>query len=192
MGLTHDGKSPILMENNMNIDKIKTFADGCYSEIQLVSEYMKQRIPLIDGVIKNPSTPYRDDCLKGLFLRANAWIQTLVKLNQVNDFQAICAANRALLEITVDIYLLHLDKTDNSGQMMYWWMQSEKIKSAEKILEYFRLSLSPPSRPKLSKDKVDFSGFWMRGGGGKTFSKGVPLPMSPISFFLCRKDLAPS
>jgi RHS repeat-associated protein len=54
------------------------------------------------------------------------------------------------------------------------------------------LSLSPPSRPKLSKDKVDFSGFWMRGGGGKTFSKGVPLPMSPISFFLCRKDLAPS
>jgi len=153
MGLTHDGKSPILMENNMNIDKIKTFADGCYSEIKLVSEYMKQRIPLIDGVIKNPSTPYRDDCLKVLFLRANVWIQTLVKLNQPNDFQAICAANRALLEITVDIYLLHHDKTDNSGQMMYWWMQSAKIKSAQTILEYYnKMKISLPKEHQIIQE----------------------------------------
>jgi len=126
-----------MMENEPGIEETKAFATGLYQGAQVVADYMKNRWPAIQGVIEKPETPYRDVCMKGLWGRAHAWMQTLLKLNDPLDFQAMSVANRALLEITVDLVLLHHDKTNASGWKMHWWGESQKMKSAEQIIRYY-------------------------------------------------------
>src|SRR5882724_10694626 len=96
---------------NLEIEDTTAFATGLYQGVQLVAEYMKNRSPLIEDVFCKPDTGYRDACMKSLWLRARAWMQSLEVLNHAKHVQAISVANRALLEITVDLVLLHHDKT---------------------------------------------------------------------------------
>ncbi len=126
------------MENEFEIEESKAFATGLFQGAQLVSQYMKDRYPLIEGVIIRSETGYRETALKGLWMRAYAWMQTIGKLNDPLDFQAISVGNRALLEITVDLVLLHHDKTNGSGWKMFQWNVSEKMKASEQIVNYYK------------------------------------------------------
>jgi len=51
-----------MIENEPEIEQTKAFATGLYQGAQIVSGYMKKRYPLIEGVIENSQTGYRD-CL---------------------------------------------------------------------------------------------------------------------------------
>jgi hypothetical protein len=125
------------MNNKSEIEESKAFATGLFQGTQIVSYYMKDCHPLIEGVIIKSETGHREACLKGLWMRAYAWMQTIGKLNDPLDFQAISAGNRALLEITVDLVLLHHDKTNESGWKMFWWNLSEKLKASEQIISFY-------------------------------------------------------
>lgn len=125
------------MENKTEIEESKAFATGLFQGAQIVSYYMKDRCHLIRGAIIKSETGHRETCLKGLWMRAYAWMQTLEKLNSSLDFQAVSVANRALLEITVDLILLHHDKTNESGWKMFWWNLSEKLKASEQVVNFF-------------------------------------------------------
>jgi len=98
---------------------------------------MRERSPMIEGVLPKADTKDRDLALIGLWLRARAWMQSLELLNHAKHYQAMSSANRALIEITVDIILLYLDKTNVSGEKLYWWGQSEKVRAAELMLNYY-------------------------------------------------------
>ncbi|HEX5703855.1 MAG TPA: hypothetical protein VFX97_11690 [Pyrinomonadaceae bacterium] len=126
------------MEDAPTIEQTKAFATGMYQGAQLVADYMKDRWPTVNGVIVNSQTGHRDVSMKGLWGRAHAWMQTVKKLNDPLDFQATAVANRALLEITVDLTLLHQDKTNASGWKMHWWGESQKMKSAEQIIRFYQ------------------------------------------------------
>jgi hypothetical protein len=121
----------------MDIEQTKASADGFYSGVQIVADYMKARSELLEAILDRSSTGHRDTCLKGLFLRARAWMHSLEKLNHSMHIQAISVANRALLEITVDMHLLHHDKTNESGWKMYQWGLSERMRAAEILVEYY-------------------------------------------------------
>ena len=125
------------MKNESEIEESKAFATGLFQGAQIVARYMRDRYPLIEAVIIKSQTGHREACLKGLWMRAYAWMQTLEKLNDPLDFQAISVGNRALLEITVDLILLHHDKTNESGWKMYWWNLSEKLKASEQIVNFY-------------------------------------------------------
>jgi len=126
-----------MFENEPTIEQTKAFATGLYQGAQVVADYVKERWRLIEGVLPKSQTGHRDACMKGLYARVLAWMQTIVKLNDPLDFQALSIANRALLEITVDLILLHQDKTNSSGWRMHWWGESQKMKSAEQIIRYY-------------------------------------------------------
>jgi hypothetical protein len=115
------------------------FADAMYSGVQIVTDYMEARSNMIQSVLvlPKPDTKHRDNALLGLWLRALAWMQSLRRLDHARHFQAIAAGNRALLEITVDMILLHLDKTNTSGWKMHQWGASEKLRSAENTIRFF-------------------------------------------------------
>jgi hypothetical protein len=108
-----------MLEQEPTIEETKAFATGLYRGAQVVADYVKDRWPLIEGVLPRSETGYRDACIKGLYARVLAWMQTIVKLNDPLDFQALSIANRALLEITVDLILLHQDKTNSTGWRMH-------------------------------------------------------------------------
>jgi hypothetical protein len=125
---------------NLEIEDTTAFASGLYQDVQLVAEYMKNRSPLIEDVFCKPDTGYRDACMKTLWLRARAWMQSLEVLNHAKHVQAISVANRALLEITVDLVLLHHDKTNSSGWKMFQWGMSERMRAAEQTVAFYKES----------------------------------------------------
>ena len=95
------------MEIQPDMESTTAFATGLYQGVQIVA-YMKDRSEMIESVISKPETEHRDRALRDLWRRSRAWMQSLELLNHVKHFQAISSANRALLEITVDIILLHM------------------------------------------------------------------------------------
>lgn len=127
----------------MNIEESNVFATGLYQGVQIVAGYMKDRSHMIEGVLPKNETGHRDSSMKGLWLRARAWMQSLEALNHTKHVQAISAANRALLEISVDMVLLHHDKTNASGWKMFWWGQSERMKAAEQVVDYYANERAP-------------------------------------------------
>lgn len=48
-----------------------------------------------------------------------------------------------MLEFAVDIILLHHDKTNTSGWKIFQWSQSEKLKAAETIVNFFKADFPP-------------------------------------------------
>jgi hypothetical protein len=115
----------------------KAFATGLFQGAQVTFDYMKERYPFIDSAPGSSESGYKTACIKGLWSRAYLWMQTMIKLNDPLDFQAISVANRSLLEILVDLILLHQDKTYRSAARMFWWTESEKLKSAEQIVNFY-------------------------------------------------------
>ncbi|MBS1791356.1 MAG: hypothetical protein JST85_26835, partial [Acidobacteria bacterium] len=135
----------------MNDPNGYSFADGAYGGVKIVREHMdKMWNDLISPVLIRSDFKDRDTFIKGLFLRAFGWMKTLEKLDHVSNSQAILAGFRSLLEITVDLLFLHRDKTNLTGWKMYCWGQSEKLKGAEQLIQFYEsrgLPLSQEHEP---------------------------------------------
>jgi hypothetical protein len=134
-------KSVATFLNDMNEPKIEDttkFADAFYSGVQIVAEHMKEHSGKIESVFCKPETGHRDAAIKGLWFRARAWMQSLEALNHTKHVQAISVANRALLEITVDLILLHHDKTNGLGWKIYQFGMSERMRAAEQLVGFYK------------------------------------------------------
>jgi hypothetical protein len=107
-----------------------------------VATYMKDRItPLLkSGLLKKAE---RDNCLWGLFLRATAMMSSVSRLQQPIDFQLLAAANRGLIEILVDMILIHHDKTQASAKLMRRWEDSAILRMGQTTKEYFKKKKLP-------------------------------------------------
>ncbi len=128
----------------MNLKESEAMAEGCYVSVQIVAKYMENCLNnLIDPVLPNKQTGYRDDCIKSLYLRVLAWLQTLEKMNHAVCSQGVLSGTRSIFEIVVDLILLHQDKTEQSGLKMYWFSQSERLRSAEQTIEYYAKNNHP-------------------------------------------------
>ncbi len=121
----------------MDIEQSKAFATGLFQGAQIVAQYMKDRYPSISDAEGESETGYKAGCMKRLWLRAYLWMQTLQRLNDPLDFQAISVGNRALLEILVDLILLHDDTSHELAAKMFWWGESEKLKASEQIVTFY-------------------------------------------------------
>lgn len=118
-------------------EKYKTYTEGFYNGAKIVLDYMESKSKLIQYTPNKADTPDRDDCLKILFLRSVVSMRSLLKLNQISDFQDIVSINRRLMEFSVDIALLHNDKSNHSGWKMRCWSDSEKLRRATKVINHF-------------------------------------------------------
>ena len=127
------------MENpdKMSIENCESFAQANFQYMQLVYRFLETHKNSITYVLPKPELGHRDTCIKGLWSRIYFWLHSLNRLNEIKDFQAYGSANRALLEFTVDLALLHKDKTNSTGWKMWWWNLSEKLKGAEQIVRFF-------------------------------------------------------
>lgn len=135
------------MEDENEIKESKALATGLFQGAQVVFNYMKAKYPLIAEAEINSEIGHKGASMKGLWLRAYVWMQTINKLNDPLDIQAISVGNRALLEITVDLILLHHDNTNKSGWKMIWWGESEKLKASEQVINFYNeQNLSVPDR----------------------------------------------
>jgi hypothetical protein len=121
----------------VDLEQTEAGAAGFYRGLEVVAGYMESVSGLVAGVMPRPATTHRDQSLSGLWYRAWGWIQSLKQLNSTKHVQAHLAGNRALLEIAIDMILLHRDPTNKSGWMYVQWGQSEKLKAAEQTINFY-------------------------------------------------------
>jgi hypothetical protein len=105
-------------------------------EARSVAKYMREMVrPRLDGVL---SPTEREILATGIFLRSLSWMETLARLDRVQDFQAVSTGTRFLLEACVDLVLI---SHDNGGQLsikMSDWASSAKFAMSKELVQFYR------------------------------------------------------
>lgn len=76
-------------------------------------------------------------------------MHTLSKLDNIDHVQAIGAAARGLLEISVDALLIHADQSEDVGEIAAWNLSAQY--KAKTKLKRFREKLTPRPIAKLAE-----------------------------------------
>ena len=100
-----------------------------------VAKYMREKVrPRLDSIL-HPSP--REILMSGIFLRSLCWMETLARLDYVQDFQAVSAGTRALLEACVDAVLIDHDDTGHLTTKMADWSTSAKFLMSQEMVNFY-------------------------------------------------------
>jgi hypothetical protein len=108
-----------------SLDLLKACSLHCKQLAVFVSESVR---PIVDRELD--ALPYRRTC-HTLFLRVQAWLVSLSKLDEPGDFQASSAAARAVFETAIDMVLIQHQEKQSVVKLMAW-ERSCKLKYAER------------------------------------------------------------
>ena len=105
------------------------------AEVQSVAKYMREIVrPRLDAVL---SPTQREILATGIFLRSLCWMETLARLDRVQDFQAVATGARFLLEACVDLVLLDHDDTEQLSTKMLDWATSAKFAMSQDLVKFY-------------------------------------------------------
>jgi len=108
---------------------------GMLEGTRSVAKHMREKVrPRLDGIL-HPSA--REILVTGVFLRSLCWIETLARLDRVQDFQAVSAATRSLLEACVDAVLIDHDDTGQLTTKMSDWATSAKFAMSQEMVRFY-------------------------------------------------------
>lgn len=114
----------------------ESLCSGMLEDVRVVAGYMRQQLrPRLESLL---NTSQRELLIQAIFFRALCWMETLARLDKVQDFQAVATCTRSLLESCVDtIFIGH----DDAGQLtvkMHDWATSAKFKASQAVVEFYR------------------------------------------------------
>jgi hypothetical protein len=122
-------------EVGSNAAEILQFAEGVHQSVVFVSNEMHNRLRnQIDSIIQLDD---REHSIVGLYYRALMWLKSIEALNSSLHIQAIVSANRALLEIAVDLLYLNYDRDGGVTAQYIFWEESARLKIGEGAVRYF-------------------------------------------------------
>jgi hypothetical protein len=109
---------------------------GMLEEARSVAKYMREKVrPRLNGVL---SPTDRVVLATGIFLRSLCWMETLSRLDRVQDFQAVSVGTRFLLEGCVDLVLINHDEYGNLTAKMSDWVSSAKFKMSQELVKFYK------------------------------------------------------
>ena len=109
---------------------------GMLEQARSVAKYVREKArPRLDGILQ-PSQ--REVLLRGIFLRSLCWMETLTRLDRVQDFQAVSTAARSLLEACVDVVLIDHDATGQLTAKMADWVTSAKFLMSKELVKFYK------------------------------------------------------
>jgi hypothetical protein len=142
-------------ESPENIQRAHEFANSWYAGLQAILPTFEKYQDMILGVCSFSKAP-RDKALLQLWARAYSWILTLNKLNEPKDYQSVAITVRALLEISVDVALIHKGDADGFAMKMAAFLEVEKLKMCEQLVAYYIDKKLPlPRMHQMHKDFID-------------------------------------
>src|SRR5713101_2174595 len=104
---------------------------GMWEEARSVTKYMREKVrPRLDGVL---SPTHREILATGIFFRSLCWMETLARLDRVQDFQAVSTGTRFLLEACVDLVFIDHDDTEQLSTKMSDWATSAKFLMSQEL-----------------------------------------------------------
>lgn len=106
-----------------------------FEDVVSVRDFMRERVrPVVQRFAGDGN---EDQTIYGLFLRGLGWLGTLAELKHPQHFQAALAGTRTLLEICIDLGLLHHDRAAYTPSKVIAWERSAKLKAAERTRRCF-------------------------------------------------------
>lgn len=91
-------------------------------------------IPLIRQV---PQAPPRQTALSGLFYRMMGFAQTAVRLQSPVHQQSLTSAERSVIELWIDMELLHRDVVPEGVEKILAFVDVQKLKAARRTVRFF-------------------------------------------------------
>lgn len=148
------------------------FARKSFAQCVLVEKFFTQKLrTLVD--LRASRT---DGVVYMAFLRTQAWLATLGRLDDPQHYQAAAAGARTLFEIAVDLGLLLHCPQRFSTPMVLAWEDSCKLKYAERIKAFYETNkVEVPAGSELvvgfpersgERVKAQRSQYWVGKGGG--------------------------
>ncbi len=123
---------------SMDLETINAATEGYFAGLKIVSEYLtKCQEDLINPVLSTSESELRDSAIKTLYVRAVLWVQALERLNHYSHVQSSLSATRSLLELVVDLILLHCDKTNLTAEKMNAFAELDKWRGCRNVVEFF-------------------------------------------------------
>lgn len=106
-----------------------------FEDVVTVRDFARDKIrPVVD---RFSNSNHEDGTVYGLFLRSVGWLSTLAELKHPQHFQAALAGTRTILEICIDLALLHHDRANMTPAKIMTWERSAKLKAAERTRRCF-------------------------------------------------------
>jgi hypothetical protein len=124
------------------------FAAGAalFEDMITLRDFMRDKVRPVVERFDN-----EDGTVRALFLRGLGWLGTLSELKHPQHFQAALAGTRTLLELAIDLALLHHDRANCTPVKMVAWERSAKLKAAERTRRRFAGRLLPPEhQPRIN------------------------------------------
>jgi hypothetical protein len=135
--------------------KASEMAGAAFRECQLVDEFLRARVrPRVEHALGEAPGEAAQTYF-GILLRVQAWMNTLSKLDAPVHFQAIVVGCRSLFESAVDLVLVRLAPERHPVEKLIAWEESEKLKSAIKIRDFFA-GIASERVPSEFKPHLDF------------------------------------
>lgn len=122
-------------------EEVKHSFQTSHERLVAVNDYIQKRLV--------PLKP-KDMCIRQIplfwsYIRVHYWMSSLAKMNSVKDIQSVCTGTRSLLELAVDMVLLHRDPTDESALKIGAWAQSAQLKYLKQSHDFTRRRDATPA-----------------------------------------------
>jgi hypothetical protein len=144
---------------------------GMLEEARSVAKYMRTKVrPRLDSVL---SPTHREVLTEGIFLRSICWMETLARLDRVQDFQAVSTGTRFLLEACVDLVLINHDDGGELSIKMSDWASSAKFVMSQELVRFYKARNEPvpeqhePLKFFYEANKSSISSLRLKHWGGK-------------------------
>jgi hypothetical protein len=125
-------------------------ATGMFQQLKAASEYIATKaVPRLDAIL---SPDLREQLIMASLLRTHCWMSSLNQLGRVEDFQAIAASTRSLLELCVDVVLLSHGNVD-LAEKAHAWTISSKFKMCERLVKFFQRKNRPIPNESIALEK---------------------------------------
>ncbi len=110
-------------------------ASAFFEDVVTVRDFARDKVrPVVQRFSEEDAD---DGTVYGLFLRCMGWLATLAELKHPQHFQAALAGTRTLLEICIDLALLHHDRANFTPAKVMAWERSAKLAAAERTRRCF-------------------------------------------------------
>ena len=109
-------------------------ADARLGALQVMNSYATRYImPIVATAIgKSP----REILLSALYTRALAYGQTASELRSAIHFQSLLAASRSVLELCIDMELIHKTLVPDAVPKVYAHVNGQKLRAARRLVEF--------------------------------------------------------
>lgn len=115
-----------------NTFKEEEYATTCFQALHGADAYVRQEVlPVMKGMLKATD---EENAYRGSLYRLIALVGSLIKLDGVSHFQAICAISRTIFEVRVDVAVLDSGSAADI-ERFHAFPSIERFRSAERLLK---------------------------------------------------------